>query len=660
MKFPETHPLMKASAILQRLGRAGRYVWETQKHMASWSRDPEKNWSLERRTAYVMEAIAWLRAKAVSPQRSQYRDLPVDFETFVNCPSLLNAAGVLWPGVMDEGKDINSGKYVECVMTGAIGVAKSTLALYTQAYQTYVLSCMINPHEVFGLDPASEILIVFQSINKDLAKDVDYQRLRNMLDRSPYFATEFPYDTGRASDIRFIKMTLIIKPVAGHDTAAIGQNVIGGIIDELNFMAVVENSKQTKDGGVYDQAMKNYNTIAMRRESRFMQLGELPGMLCLVSSRNYPGQFTDLKEAEAKTNPRIKVYDKKLWEVNPARYMFFTGQRNEEKYGKNHPFWFKVFIGTSTRRPRILDEKEAVDKKEAASGLVIEVPIEHKVRFENDILGALRDIAGVATLALHPFMVNAEAVAACFGKVPSILSRPECDFQDSKIEIYPKRFRNKAEPRFIHLDLAVTGDSCGFACGYVKGFTKIDRGDVKETLPIIEFDCLLEIRPPRGGEINFEKVRKLIYALRSGGLNIKWVSLDTYQSTDSRQILSQQGFIVGVQSVDVTTTPYDFTKQAFYDGRIHAPEHEKAQRELVTLEYNVKDQKIDHTPNGSKDIADAIAGVVYGLTMRREIWVKHNLSTRDIPASLKENSDATETRSIGYREVLREQRRDRK
>ena len=34
---------------------------------------------------------------------------------------------------------------------------------------------------------------------------------------------------------------------------------------------------------------------------------------------------------------------------------------------------------------------------------------------------------------------------------------------------------------------------------------------------------------------------------------------------------------------------------------------------------------IDHPPNFSKDCADAVAGVVYGLTYRREIWARHGV-----------------------------------
>ena len=83
------------------------------------------------------------------------------------------------------------------MLTGAIGVAKTTIAIYTQAYQVYVLSCLANPHVLFDLDPSSEILIVFQSISKNLAQDVDYKRFRDMIVSSPYFNSVYPFDNGR-------------------------------------------------------------------------------------------------------------------------------------------------------------------------------------------------------------------------------------------------------------------------------------------------------------------------------------------------------------------------------------------------------------------------------------------------------------------------------
>ncbi len=86
--------------------------------------------------------------------------------------------------------------------------------------------------------------------------------------------------------------------------------------------------------------------------------------------------------------------------------------------------------------------------------------------------------------------------------------------------------------------------------GCVSGFERVRRGDTTETLPRIRIDFALQVCPPKGGEIPFEKIRSLIYKLRDLGLNIRCVSADTYQSADTLQLLGQQGLVTGVRSID--------------------------------------------------------------------------------------------------------------
>ena len=162
-----------------------------------------------------------------------------------------------------------------------------------------------------------------------------------------------------------------------------------------------------------------YNSIVRRRKSRFMTAGgQLPGVLCLVSSKRYPGEFTDRKQAEARDEithngkTSIFVYDRRLWEIKP-----------EGTYGKER---FKLFLGDVTRKPRILEDGAEVAAEDAH--LVMEVPEEFRSEFTRDILSAIRDIAGSATFALHPFIVNTEAVAKAFGVHQSVLSTQETDF----------------------------------------------------------------------------------------------------------------------------------------------------------------------------------------------------------------------------------------
>lgn len=573
-----------------------------------------------------------------------YKWQPVGVEEFVTGEYYLNKKTEIYPKVLAELIEMNSGKYVECVLTGGIGSAKTTCALYITAYQLYLLSCMHSPHRVFGLDPASEILVVFQSINKSLAKGVDYMRFKTMIEASQYFKDHFPYDKDLSSQMNF-PHRISVAPVSGQETAAIGQNVIGGVIDELNYMSVVEKSKQSADkGATYDQAVALYNSIARRRKSRFMEQGKLPGILCLVSSKKYPGQFTDQKEEEAKTDPTIYIYDKRVWEVKP-----------EGSFTKG---WFYVFTGDMSRKPRILMQGETVE--DADRKLILAVPMDFLEDFRKDIINALREIGGISTLARFPYFLEVDRVSAAFGSHPSIFEQTAVDFVLTRLTIRKSMFYKPELPRFAHVDLAISGDSAGLVIGCVDRFVNMKMqgfgNSENEYMPHIRIDGSLEIKPPKGAEIQFWKVREVLTALYKLGLNIRWVTFDSFQSKDSMQLLRQQGFVTGDQSMDIVPCkPYDFLKSAMYSGRVSIPTHAHLQHEIVALERDAKTQKIDHIPGGSKDVADSLAGVVYGLTMRREIWSMYNVPVMNVMDSISSQMDKLETKDDVHRRTLREQ-----
>ena len=339
------------------------------------------------------------------------------------------------------------------------------------------------------------------------------------------------------------------------------------------------------------------------------------GMLCLVSSKRYPNQFTDRKVAQSKkelqttAKTSIYVYDKRRWDIKPDDYCGET---------------FKVFVGDVSRKPRILLRE---DTPEATEEMIVDIPIEYRAEFENDIMRALREVAGLSTLSVHPFMPNTEAVSSCFGHYPSTLSEEGTDFTQP-LQAYSDHIQNPDERRFIHVDLALTSDSAGVVSGYVSGFKKIQRGDdITETLPVVTIDFALEVMPPQGGEIQISRIREMIYTLRDNlGINVQWVSFDQYQSADSIQVLRRKGFITGIQSMDRTPVPYEVLKQALYDGRVVAPAHQKLQQELLALEFNAKKNKVDHTSQSSKDVSDALAGVVFGISRQNLTWARWNVS----------------------------------
>lgn len=185
----------------------------------------------------------------------------------------------------------------------------------------------------------------------------------------------------------------------------------------------------------------------------------------------------------------------------------------------------------------------------------------------------------------------------------------------------------------IHVDLALTKDSCGFVmghlgdsivkhkCGRCGVYTK--KGDKtclncgasetdfkEEHLPTVEIDLIEKISPPHKGEIEISDIVKKIVHLKDTGFNL-FVTFDQYQSASSIQILKSNKIDAERISVDRTPEAYETLKELIYDRRIQAYEHDDLKTELEWIIFDGK--KVDHLPNKSKDIADALAGVCFNL-----------------------------------------------
>lgn len=539
---------------------------------------------------YDLDALERLAHEALLVRQA------VGIREFIESKEFLDAGDAIYPVIMDELERMCSGQYREVILSGGIGSGKSTAALYAQLYQIYLLSCYKNPHLLFSLDPSSEIIVVVQGPSLAVSRNM-INRFREMVKRSRYFARHFPHDRNVESELRF-PFNIVMKSATGNATGIIGQNVIGGCLEELNFMEVVEHSRKSPDGHVYSQARTLYEGISRRIKSRFSTHGRAPGLLCLVSSRRLPDDFTEQRIREAANDVSVYVYDRTVWEVKPK--------------GSFSAKTFRVYCGTPTEEPRILGDDEQV------AGEVVEIPEDFRPQFQGDIYQSLRDIAGRATRSSHPYFTDFSALKAAFGRIESILEQDSIVSGDP-VEVLVDRIKHPKEPRYIHVDLALTGDSAGFAMCHCPGFVSTPAG---ERMPQIRFDCVLRIQPPKHGAIDFARIRQIIDGLRRM-VPIKWVSLDSFQSADFIQQIRRRGMASGILSLDRSTLGYDMTRDAMHDGRLLLPSHDILLREMSELVLDVRRGKVDHLPGRSKDCADAAAGALLGLSQRREIWARH-------------------------------------
>jgi hypothetical protein len=100
-------------AFLARRGIAGKRVLKQGEAMP-----------LEERFTYYLGAAKHFRR--VGKEWPLYRVLPVYIRTFVENDYFLNRKGVIYPAVMAALAELNSGNYIEAVLTGGIDHGKIT------------------------------------------------------------------------------------------------------------------------------------------------------------------------------------------------------------------------------------------------------------------------------------------------------------------------------------------------------------------------------------------------------------------------------------------------------------------------------------------------------------------------------------------------------
>lgn len=562
---------------------------------------------------------------------SEYERTPVDTRTFVLDPYYLgNVCGSIFPKLMDDLDELFDGTYQECILTGSIGYGKTFFASIGICRVLYELSCLKNPQKTFGLAPGSNLSLVMLSVNQELATKVVYDNIVGKIQASPYFKEHFPFEVTK-KELRFPN-EVWVAPRASSDTSVLGLNVFGGIIDETNFMTRKGRSKTVgqQQWGHYDRAETLYSAIQRRMKSRFQRHGRVPGILFVVSSKKVRDDFTARRIRDSKHDSSIFVRDYALWDVRP-----------EEYYAQKK---FIVLCGNDKTPSRIVDEKEDIAKLKAElpeDVVLIEVPEDFRNDFQRDLEGSIRDIAGVATVAVSPFITRREKIeeaidpsrvhpftAMVLDPSKGGMFRWESMVEERNVRLYrggyEKQWQPKLSPasrRHVHIDPSLRGDATGFVMAHVAGYTEVVRrveggGEYTERAPVIVVDVALRIVPPVGDEIVLSDIRQMVYELSAHGYSIGLVTMDQYQSADAIQKFVQKGFPAELLSVDRTMDPYDSLKMALYENRLKMYNYPPLLDELRTLEKDLDRKKVDHPLGGSKDIADALAGVCFSLSQR--------------------------------------------
>jgi len=171
-----------------------------------------------------------------------------------------------------------------------------------------------------------------------------------------------------------------------------------------------------------------------------------------------------------------------------------------------------------------------------------------------------------------------------------------------------------------HIDLSKNKCATGLCVAHMISTKRCPRlllgeGASKETIeekPVIRVDLMLEIKAPPQGEVDIPRVRAVIYQLGQLGMEFGSVTFDTYGSQESVKTMKEKGYRGDEFSLDRTKDGYEALKDAIYDERVWCYDSPVLQRELSQLEDTGKKIEKPSFPGASKDLADALAGAVWG------------------------------------------------
>ena len=556
-------------------------------------------------------------------QTLQFKRLPITIDEFVESSKFLGDIANVWPSLMDDLRAINPNILLgeepihEAYLGGATGIGKSMVARITLLYQVYLLTCLRDPQRLYGLEPNTCFVFPLQSASPDVTRRILYEPIREMFEAMPYAQKYLTWNQRRTTTLE-INGGIHVVPLVAKIESLLGQAIPGAILDEVNFMQIVEQSKKTQGprglGGRYDQAEEVYREISQRRKSRFGKQGISIGTIVLCSSARYPNDFLDrrIREAKQAEGKNIITTRHKRYDVAPPdRYSGET---------------FPLLVGTERYRTRILNDDE--DIPEGAS--IEHVPVEYLRDFQRDPEFALRQIVGIATDNLTPFIEDREKIIEAIEKGEELELDPWVDNPNALLERdgFPRWLEDaipgdKEALRFVHIDLSRTRDACGIAVIKFLGIaetTSLDDSGAVLLKPSFAVEAAISIKPSPDCELIYSELRSwLLQIVNRHKVTIYSISLDGFQSTDSQQIFRRLGIRSQELSVDRTPEPYEYLRECLYEGRLVMVENETLQRELLQLERNPETGKVDHPPRGSKDIADAVCGAIFSASKSRRL-----------------------------------------
>lgn len=523
--------------------------------------------------------------------RVNYKDKPPTPANFISEKYLGPVALYTYPRVKKTFEEFLNPMmpYRNAILYPHIGFGKSYLSGLITIYIGVHLSMMREPYRFFGLNPASVLTQLLISYSLRKSSELLLEPLTAILENSPFFEKVHTRESmikkekefGRKSCIDKIYWTTAVPTSAiqmsgganmklvSSPHALLGLTVVSAVLSELSFF---------RDAGkTDDEIMRIYNDTKSRVESRMK--GNYFGRTVLDSSPNTVESPIDYYIVnDAKKDTKNYIIEGSQWKWAPEDFDMSKT--------------FKVFTGERGNAPKIIETEKELESYTPSR--IIEVPLELRQTFIDDIYKALKDRAGIPAGSAEKLIYDYDKIENIF--IPGFKNiythieapeeRPAMDLIWKQVS--PIFFKDKAGkkefwykpwlPRCVSVDQSITGDvTC---ISMVHAETKVNRfssvlsatglanESPEDVIYVVDFSITIA---PMGKRINLEAIKYFIIDLRNkGNIDLVHVSYDQFQSEPLLQSLRAQGFEAERLTVDGNTGPYLYLLGLINRGNLKA------------------------------------------------------------------------------------------
>lgn len=500
-----------------------------------------------------------------------WKEIPVDLDTYISSP-LYQDLPALSPrqrkaAIAMLGEDPRTMfKRTNGITTGVLlwgkGSGKDYLGSIVISYMAYVLNCLKAPQKYLGIAPGEPIDIINVAYSASQANLVFFAKLKQRLQK-PMFKKYSPHII--EDKVEFPNQVRLHSRHSENESYE-GFNILAWVMDEAS--AFKDKTKRANADAIY-------STLKSSATSRFGQ--QWIGVV--ISYPRYQNDFTIRMYELSKTQPHIFGDKGATWEIHPVR----VKKDFDDDYRT--------------------DPEDARTKYECIPPAI------------TDAFFTLTDKIYECDAVLEPVVFVEPTV--------TIRKIEDGDKEYTALSIDPLK-KDFTHEYFIHGDPGLKSDSFVLAMGHViqGGEKEIKKDEELVLLPEVQIDLILIWEPKDKKPVDVLNVKDVIIML-STCFNIKSVTFDRWNSATTIQELIKNG----IKAEDMTfsrgqqLSMYRNLRTLVYNNLIKWPTNPGLCEELAKLQL-INGVKVDHPVDGSKDIADAVAGCALKCSeVENNIWM---------------------------------------